>query len=109
MNKTLFKAYVRYVLSEMPHVDVESANLRLHAKMRVILIDFRIEHLPISLDEKHHLMKAFKTSGFIAKINEIPFIFVDDEPNVRRPTERDLVNLPHLPDTWISNAEFVEE
>jgi hypothetical protein len=109
MNKTLFKTYVRYVLSEMPHVDVESANIRLRAKTRILLIDFRIEHLPISLDEKQNLMRAFKKSGFIAKIDGVPFVFVDDEPSVRRPTERDLRVLPHLPDTWISNAEFVEE
>ncbi len=100
---------MRYVLSEVPHVDVESANIHLHAKLRLILIDFRLEHLPIPHDEKRRLMIAFKKTGFIARINGVPFVFVDDEPSVRRPTKEDLNNLPQLPDTWIDNAEFIEE
>jgi hypothetical protein len=103
------KFSLKRALFEMPHVDVENANIRLHAKKHVILIDFRIEHLPISSDEKRDLLRAFKTTGFIARINEVPFVFVDDDPSVRRPTSKELERLPCLPNAWIGNAEFVEE
>ena len=65
------------------------------------LVDFRIELYPISIEEKSILIKSFySNNGFVGYTNVVDIWLFFNREEVRKATEEEIENLPHLPDYW---------
>ena len=103
----MIKEYIELLL-EMPHVDTSDEHVELRRGKKLVVIDFRIEHLPIPQDEKRALLRAFHGTGFVADVDDRSFVFSINSP-VRPAGSDDIERLPHLPGGWLETAAIVEE
>jgi hypothetical protein len=91
---------------EMPHVEFgQQSPLPGHDEIYGI-VDFQIEKMPLSKEEKKRLTMAFFTTGFVGKVfqNGRPhgWLFMSSERGgtMHKATDLQVQKLPHLPDDW---------
>jgi hypothetical protein len=91
-------------LLEMPHWDFGGALSPLPGDRRTFgTVDFQVEKMRLSQEEKKRLIHAFVTTGFVGKTRH-GWLFISNgakgQPELAVANSRQVDELPHLPDGW---------
>lgn len=91
---------------EMPHVEFgQQSPLPGHDEIYGV-VDFQIEKMPISKEEKKRLTMAFFTTGFVGRVYQLGhpwgWLYMSSERGgtMHKATPLQVKKLPHLPDDW---------